>query len=61
MTDTTLISPDLLIIMQCPQCGGELAEHPEPPALICCSCDRAYPVRDGIPNMLLDDSDIHES
>jgi hypothetical protein len=55
VTDDTLISPDLLGIMQCPKCTGKLAERPEPPALVCADCGHAYPVRDGIPVMLLDE------
>lgn len=55
MTDETLISPDLLQIMQCPACTGELAERMEPPALVCQDCATAYPVLDGIPVMLLNE------
>lgn len=52
--DDTLVPPELLAIMQCPACAGSLAERPDPPALVCASCGRAYPVRDGIPVMLVD-------
>jgi uncharacterized protein YbaR (Trm112 family) len=55
VTDDTLISPDLLAIMQCPICTGELAEQEDPPALVCQKCGRVYPVTDGIPNMIVDD------
>lgn len=54
MTDKTLISPDLLAIMQCPQCAGDLAEQEKPPALVCQKCGHAYPVTDGIPNMVIE-------
>jgi len=57
MTDEGLIAPSLLAIMQCPACQGELAERREPPALVCGRCGRAYPVRDGIPVMLIDEAD----
>ena len=58
MTDgNTLIPPDLLSIMQCPKCAGSLAERPEPPALVCSECDTAYAVRDGIPNMIIEESE----
>lgn len=58
MSDITLISPDLLAIMQCPACTGELAERTEPPALMCQGeCGRAYPVRDGIPVMLIEEAE----
>lgn len=52
-----LISPDLLAIMQCPVCAGTLFERPEPPALVCSDCGRAYPVRDGIPVMLVEEAE----
>jgi uncharacterized protein len=57
MSDGTLIAPELLAIMQCPACGGDLSERPEPPALVCAACRRAYPVRDGIPVMLVDEAE----
>ena len=56
MTDH-LIDPALLEIMQCPACAGELSERMEPPALVCADCGRAYPVRDGIPVMLVESAD----
>ena len=52
----TLIDPKLLEIMQCPACAGELSERMEPPALVCADCGRAYPVRDGIPVMLVEEA-----
>lgn len=58
MSDNSLISPDLLAIMQCPACTGELVERMEPPALVCQGeCGRAYPVRDGIPVMLIEEAE----
>jgi len=56
VTDETLISPDLLGIMQCPRCTGKLTEQSEPPALVCQECGHAYPVTDGIPNMIVDET-----
>ncbi|HHC09295.1 MAG TPA: Trm112 family protein [Actinobacteria bacterium] len=51
-----VVDPELLAIMQCPACGGELAERPEPPALVCTACRLVYAVVDGIPNMLVDEA-----
>jgi uncharacterized protein YbaR (Trm112 family) len=56
MTDP-LVSPDLLAIMQCPACAGELTERHEPPALVCSDCGRAYPIREGIPVMLIEEAE----
>lgn len=53
----TLIDPELLAIMQCPACRGSLSERAEPPALVCDGCGLAYPVRDGIPVMLVDEAE----
>ena len=53
----SLVPPELLAIMQCPACTGTLTERPDPPALVCASCGRAYPVRDGIPVMLVDEAE----
>lgn len=47
-----LVPPILLEIMQCPRDGGALRERLDPPALVCVDCGVAYPVEDGIPNML---------
>lgn len=58
MTDPEpLVSPELLAIMQCPACAGELSERHEPPALVCSACARAYPVREGIPVMLVEEAE----
>jgi uncharacterized protein YbaR (Trm112 family) len=54
--EATLIDPKLLEIMQCPACAGELSEQMDPPALVCADCGRAYPVRDGIPVMLVEEA-----
>lgn len=54
-----LISPDLLAIMQCPACTGDLAERPAPPALVCQGeCGRAYAVENGIPVMLVEEAEL---
>ena len=48
-----LLPAGLLEIMQCPKCGGPLAEREEPPSLVCQQCRIAYPVEaGGIPVML---------
>ena len=54
-----LISPDLLALMQCPACAGDLTERFSPPALVCQgACGRAYPVEEGIPVMLVDEAEL---
>lgn len=51
-----LIDPALLEIMQCPADAGPLSEQHDPDALVCGDCRRQYPVRDGIPVMLVDEA-----
>jgi uncharacterized protein YbaR (Trm112 family) len=43
----------LLEILVCPKCKGDLEYRKEEPSLVCSSCKLRYPVRDGIPIMLI--------
>lgn len=54
----SIVSPELMAILQCPVDAGELSERSEPPALVCARCGRAYPVRDGVPIMLEDEAEL---
>ncbi len=50
--------PDALRdILVCPACHGELAEHRGDQRLDCRVCGRRYPVRDGIPIMLIEEAE----
>jgi hypothetical protein len=48
------LKKDLLDILACPQCKGELAATPSGDGLACPNCRVVYPVRDDIPIMLVD-------
>ncbi len=52
------LDPALLDIIVCPDCHGELAEAgaDAAPELVCGGCGLAYPVRDGIPVLLVDEA-----
>lgn len=50
------ISPQLLAILVCPKCKGELAYREAEQALDCAACKLRYPVRDDIPVMLVDEA-----
>ena len=50
------ISPDLLEILVCPKCKGELALNPSGDGLLCNACRLMYPIRDDIPIMLIDEA-----
>ena len=46
----------LLEILVCPKCRGELQYREQESALLCQKCQLKYPVRDGIPIMLIDEA-----
>jgi uncharacterized protein len=50
------LAPELLQILVCPQCKGELEYRVSPECLICHACRLVYPVEDGIPIMLIDEA-----
>lgn len=51
------LSDELLAILVCPQCKGTLRCEGEPPALTCDACRLRYPIREGIPVMLVDEAE----
>lgn len=46
----------LLDVIVCPACHGALAVDEQAEELVCGSCSRAYPVRDDIPVLLVDEA-----
>jgi len=52
-----LLDPLLQEILVCPQCHGALREDEPALRLHCEQCGLAFPVRDGIPVMLVDEAD----
>ena len=50
------VSEDLLAIIVCPDCHGELVLSEEPVELTCQGCGLVYPVKDGIPVLLVDEA-----
>ena len=51
------VPPDLLEILVCPQCRGDLEHLIEPDELLVChACRLAYPVEDDIPVLLIDEA-----
>lgn len=47
------IDEELLEILACPECKGEVELKDE--ELVCVECQRKYPIVDGIPQMLPDE------
>ena len=59
--EDTVVSQELLEILRCPSCvrnGADsgLLDHVDD-WLICRDCDRKYPIRDDVPNMLIEEGD----
>jgi uncharacterized protein YbaR (Trm112 family) len=51
-----MIPQDLLDILVCPACKRPLALKDEGQSLKCGQCRRVYPIRDGIPILLVDEA-----
>jgi len=51
-----MIDPKLLEILACPMCKTEVKLEGD--RLICVACGRRYPVRDGIPVMLVEEAEL---
>jgi uncharacterized protein YbaR (Trm112 family) len=49
-----MISKDLLKILACPKCKGEIKERGM--FLVCNKCKLAYPILDDVPDMLIEDA-----
>ena len=50
------IHPDLLAILACPKCKGELSKPAAGEGLACPACGVVYPVCDDIPIMLVEEA-----
>ena len=51
------VPPELLEILVCPRCKGPLRAETGASRLVCEACRVAYPVREGIPVMLVDEAE----
>ncbi|MEJ2306799.1 MAG: Trm112 family protein [candidate division WOR-3 bacterium] len=52
-----MINKELLDILVCPKCKGELKLDEENERLICNECNLAYPIKDDIPVMLIEEAE----
>jgi len=50
-----MLKKELLDLLCCPKCKGDLVYKPELQTLTCTSCGTVYPVRNDIPIMLVED------
>jgi len=55
------ISKELLEILACPKCKGEVRLNPTEDGLICDRCRLLYEIREEIPIMLIDEAKPLES
>ncbi len=51
-----MLKRELLEILCCPKCKGNLEYDTKKEELICHKCKLAYPVKDDIPIMLIDEA-----
>jgi uncharacterized protein len=50
------INKDLLGILACPKCKGDIQLNQKGDGLICSKCKLVYPIREDIPIMLIDEA-----
>lgn len=50
-----MIDKELLDILACPDCKGDVEEKDN--KIVCKKCGKKYPIRDGIPVMLIDEAE----
>ncbi|NOY52866.1 MAG: Trm112 family protein [Deltaproteobacteria bacterium] len=51
------MNKDLLEILACPKCKGELSLTTDETGLDCPACKLRYPIRDDIPVMLIEEAE----
>ncbi len=50
------IDKELLEILACPKCKGDLELTPEEDGIVCNTCKLKYPIKEDIPIMLVDEA-----
>lgn len=50
-----MIDKELLAILACPACKADVELKEE--KIVCTKCKRKYPIKDGIPIMLIDEAE----
>ena len=56
MKEQLMISQELLDILACPKCKGEVKLTDNKDGLVCDACRLLYEIRDDIPIMLIDEA-----
>jgi len=52
-----MLSKELLEILACPKCKGDLIYDEENQRLICENCRLRYPIKDDIPIMIIEEAE----
>jgi hypothetical protein len=50
------LSPELLEILACPKCKGDIRLNDSKDGLVCEACRLVYPIKDDIPVMLIEEA-----
>jgi uncharacterized protein YbaR (Trm112 family) len=50
------INKELLAILACPKCKGDIHLNQNGDGLVCDACRLSYPIKDDIPVMLIDEA-----
>ena len=50
-----MIDKELLDILACPACKGDVEQKDE--KIVCTRCGKKYPIKDGIPIMLINEAE----
>ena len=52
-----VLSKELLAIIACPKCKGEVQLTADEMWLVCSNCKLKYPIKEGIPLMLIEEAE----
>lgn len=55
------VKKELLDILACPKCKGDIRLNESESGLICDNCKLLYHIKDGIPVMLIDEAETLEN
>ena len=56
-----MLARELLEILACPKCKGDVRLTDKQDGLVCNACKLMYPIKDDIPVMLIDESTIESN
>lgn len=56
--ETELLDPEVVALFACPACENRPAVCQEGQTLVCPQCGRIYPIREGIPVLLVEEATL---